>query len=45
MVWIKKIFWKLMSKLRSLRQNKVDPEQLLEERIKEMRKRDPFIYK
>jgi hypothetical protein len=41
MVWLKDLYKKIMNKLRRQK----DPEELLEERIKKMKEKDPFIYK
>lgn len=41
MVWLKNIYYKIVNLLRK----KDDPEAELNERIAEMKKKDPFIYK
>jgi hypothetical protein len=42
MVWLKNLYYKIVNRFRKKEQ---DPEEMLNERIKEMRKKDPFIYK
>ena len=41
MVWLKNLYYKIINRFRK----KEDPEELLNERIKKMKEKDPFIYK